>query len=111
MYEIQEDIVLIVKEIKTNTQTAVEKTFHDYFYHTKIEKQEGNVIIKMYNYLDEFQEDYSSEVVVSINGEKFTDYITNGLLELELDIQATGKYIIKTENDNIRNGVLEFEHH
>lgn len=97
------------EEVATEKQTAEIFNFFSMILNTKIEKRNDKIIIKMFNYLDEFQEDYTGEIKFKVGEEEFTDVMKNGILEFEF-VNETGKPVtIETLNENIRNGVLVIE--
>jgi hypothetical protein len=104
MYIFVENYVMTQEEIKTDTQTAIVKTYYDAIYHTKLVYENGKVIATIYNYLDEMQVGYSDSIVFEYMGDFIEVVPVNGVASIDFTSTAPGEHIVKTANSKIRNG-------
>ncbi len=96
--------VFLVKEINTGKQVAIIKEHHCMFYKSKLLYSNGAVICEIYNYLDEFQEDYNELEVFECEGHTIEVQVVDGIAEITIDIPQGETVVIRTINENMTNG-------
>ncbi|ABR48588.1 hypothetical protein Amet_2434 [Alkaliphilus metalliredigens QYMF] len=74
-----------------------------------LENENNLIIIKAYNYLNEFQTEYEGEILIDIGGTTLTEQMTSGIITFEFENTTGEQVTIQTINENLRNGVLLIE--
>ncbi|MTK11095.1 MAG: hypothetical protein F8N39_03050 [Clostridiaceae bacterium] len=104
--EVNGKSVMEVREVKTETQTAIVKEFYCYYYKTKLvyDSVAKKVKATIYNYLDEVQTDFNEDIIFSFEGNIVTVTPSLGVSEIDFNINVAGVHIVKTVNEIIENG-------
>jgi hypothetical protein len=101
------DEVLSLEEVKTQNQTAIIKKHYCFYKKLVLQIDDKKLLCKVYNYLDEFQEDNNDIIYFNCGGEVIEKQAENGIAELELDIQTNDLIVIKTANKNMDNSEVK----
>jgi hypothetical protein len=109
LFEIIDNQVVEVEEIKTNTQVAIVKTFYDMQYHTRLtyDAATSTVIAQVYNYLDN-QNGWVGNVIFEMNGATISVATSNGSASVQIDTTVAGEHKARTINGGVRNGEVIF---
>ena len=106
--ELENGEVLIVEEIKTDTQTAIVKNHYDRKYHTRLRYENQKVIAEVWTYLDEQATDFNENIIFEYEGEQITVQAINGVAEIDFVADQGMEHTVKTVNPMFRNGEVTF---
>ncbi|EKN67510.1 hypothetical protein P9E76_01405 [Schinkia azotoformans] len=95
-------------EIKTDAQIAMIKKFYDWKYHTELKYKKAKIIAEVYDYLDNFVEDYNGDIIFEYEDNQITVQAVNGVAEIDFVADEGLECTVRTVIPNFRNGEVTF---
>ena len=106
--ELETGEIFVKYEVKTDTQTAIVDELYDMKYHTKLHYDNSKVKAEVYDYLDNFVEDYNGDIIFEYEGNQITVQAVNGVAEIDFVADEGLECTVCTVIPNFRNGEVTF---
>ncbi|MEC1716590.1 hypothetical protein [Schinkia azotoformans] len=96
---------VLIKEV---FETYTEEKHYDMKYHTKLRYENSKVKAEVFDYLDNFIEDFNNDVIFEYEGNQITVQAINGIAEIDFIADEGLECTVKTVNEKFRNGEATF---